>query len=118
MTVAETRGKCKAFIAKIPRDTLIVAILILSSSASFGFGYLAGIDTGQGTVAVMLTDPPSLGATADAAGQFVASKNGTKYYLPSCSGAEKISEENKVWFASAAAAQSAGYAPAANCKGL
>jgi hypothetical protein len=30
---------------------------------------------------------------AQSTGQFVASKNGTKYYLPTCSGANRISEE-------------------------
>jgi hypothetical protein len=108
MNIAETREKCKTFIAKVPRDILIIIVLILSSSASFGLGYLAGTDA----------DPPSPEATAGEAGKFVASKNGTKYYLPSCAGVEKITDANKVWFASAAAAQAAGYTPATNCKGL
>ena len=48
----------------------------------------------------------------------VASKNGTKYYPPDCAGADRISDANKVWFISGAAAMKAGYEPAANCKGL
>lgn len=52
------------------------------------------------------------------AGKYVASKNGSKYYLTSCSGANRIKEENKVWFDSASAAVAAGYGPAANCPGL
>ena len=51
-------------------------------------------------------------------GKYVASKNGTKYYLPNCSGAKRISETNKVWFATAAVAVAEGYTPAANCPGL
>ncbi|MHB8651805.1 MAG: hypothetical protein ACYC8S_01585 [Minisyncoccota bacterium] len=51
-------------------------------------------------------------------GAVVASKTGTKYHLPGCAGAQKISETNKVWFASRADAEIAGYTPAANCKGL
>jgi hypothetical protein len=51
-------------------------------------------------------------------GQFVASKNGTRYYLPSCAAAKRIKEENRIWFASAEEAQRAGYLPAANCPGL
>lgn len=31
---------------------------------------------------------------------FVGSKNGTKFYLASCSWAKRIKEENKVWFGS------------------
>lgn len=49
---------------------------------------------------------------------YVASKTGTKYHLPWCSGAQRIKEENKVWFATKAAAEAAGYEPAANCKGI
>jgi len=50
--------------------------------------------------------------------QYIGSKNGTKYHLPWCSGALRIKEENKVWFASKAEAEEAGYSPAANCKGI
>ncbi len=49
---------------------------------------------------------------------FVASKTGTKYYLPWCGAVSRIKEENKIWFASEAEAQKSGYTPAANCKGL
>ncbi len=51
-------------------------------------------------------------------GKYVASKSGTKYYLPTCSGVKRIKEENKVWFASVEDAQAAGLSPAANCPGL
>lgn len=49
---------------------------------------------------------------------FVASKNGTKYYFPWCSGVDKIKEENKIWFASKEDAKQKGYTPAKGCKGL
>ncbi|MBU1177672.1 hypothetical protein KJ903_00465 [Patescibacteria group bacterium] len=51
-------------------------------------------------------------------GDYVASKNGSKYYLISCSGANRIKEENKVWFDSAEEAKAEGYEPAKNCQGL
>lgn len=51
-------------------------------------------------------------------GNYVASKSGTKYHLPWCSGAQRIKEENKVWFKTKADAEAAGYTPAANCKGI
>ena len=50
--------------------------------------------------------------------KYVASKSGTKYYLPSCSGASRIKEENKVWFASVEEAKARGLEPASGCKGL
>ena len=49
---------------------------------------------------------------------YVASKNSDKYHLPSCSGAKRIKEENKVWFSSQAEAEASGYIPAANCPGI
>ncbi len=51
-------------------------------------------------------------------GQVVASKNGTKYYLPWCGSAARILDKNKVFFASALEAERAGFAKASNCKGL
>lgn len=112
MNIAETREKCKAFIGRVPRDIFIIAVLVLASSASFGLGYLAGIDTEQGSNAA--TQELSLATTTT--GQIVASKNGTKYYLPGCTGADKISDANKVWFTSAVLAERAGYTLSANCK--
>lgn len=123
MTIAEARGKCKDLLAKIPRDILIISILIIASSLSFLFGFLAGRDMGQGSEAppqeTSRTTPQETDLTSQPQdGQVVASKNGTKYYLPSCAGADRISAANKVRFASASAAVAAGYAPAANCKGI
>ncbi|MEN9920815.1 MAG: Metal binding domain of Ada, partial [Candidatus Parcubacteria bacterium] len=48
-------------------------------------------------------------------GEVVASKTGSKYHLPTCPGAKQIKPENLVSFATASAAQAAGYTPAANC---
>jgi hypothetical protein len=106
----------------VPRDVLIIAILILASSASFGLGYMAGRDAGQGTgsggspLAGVASDSPI--TVSSATGRFVASKSGTKYYLPGCAGADRISDANKVWFTSSSVARAAGYEPAENCSGL
>jgi hypothetical protein len=121
MTIAEAREKCKMLVSRIPRDALIIGVLVLASSASFGLGYLTGLDAdrseqmGQGSDVTL--DDLSL-ATTTPGGQIVASKSGTKYYLSSCAVASRISEANKIWFTSAAVAEAAGYTPAANCKGL
>lgn len=48
----------------------------------------------------------------------VASRNGTKYHLPSCPGAKQIKPENKITFSSPQEAEAAGYEPANNCPGL
>ncbi len=59
----------------------------------------------------------STGAVS-AEGGYVASKSGTKYHLPWCSGAKRIKEENKVFFKTKEEAENAGYTPASNCKGI
>lgn len=57
-------------------------------------------------------------STQNSSGIVVGSKNSNKYHYPWCSGAKRISDENKITFASINEARSAGYLPAANCKGL
>jgi hypothetical protein len=49
---------------------------------------------------------------------YLASKSGTKYYLPTCAGAKRIKDENRVWFATVEEAKAKGLTPAANCPGL
>ena len=112
MTIAEVREKCKSALAKVPRDILIISILILASLASFGLGYLAGLDAGGQGSQVLIQ---SLSVTPGAAGTVVASKGGTKYYFLNCTGVSAISDANKVWFISPEAAESAGYTRANNC---
>ncbi|MEZ4104615.1 MAG: hypothetical protein R3B60_05020 [Candidatus Paceibacterota bacterium] len=48
----------------------------------------------------------------------VASKNGTRYYLSTCSGAKRIKPENLITFPTVEAAKAAGYTKAMNCSGL
>ena len=59
-----------------------------------------------------------VGTATEATGKYVASKKGTKYHLPTCSGAKTMSPENKIWFTTKEEAEAAGFTPAANCKGL
>jgi hypothetical protein len=51
-------------------------------------------------------------------GKYVASRGGTTYHLPTCSGAKRISEKNKVYFDTKEEAAKFGYKPAKNCKGI
>lgn len=112
MTIAEVRDKCKALGAKIPRDYLILGVLVLASSLSFMLGYLSGREAGQESAFSITVSPAS---EIGAEGQVVASKNGTRYYPPDCPAAGRLSDANKIWFASPAAAEEAGYAAATNC---
>lgn len=47
---------------------------------------------------------------------YVASKNGKLYYTLNCSGASRISEKNRIWFASSSDAERAGYEFSSSCK--
>lgn len=64
------------------------------------------------------SDTIEQGKTPASKRRYVASKNGTKYHLPTCPGAKRIKEENKIWFDSKTEAEQAGYEPAKNCQGI
>ena len=145
MTIAELAARGKPLLDRIPAAYLTAAAVILAATGGFGLGVLEGRAEGADagiSVSTLATTSPSFvkGAPAAAAaaelaapaasipasapavlpagGQYVASKSGSKYYLPWCGGAKLIKDENKVWFATKADAEAAGYAPASNCKGL
>ena len=110
------RLRCNAVRAALPRDAVILAILLVSSALSFWLGYAAGQGGGDsrqdaGAVSSLESGPIDKQTV-------VASKYGSKYYLATCPGAERITANNRVTFTSAAAAQAAGYSPAANCPGI
>jgi hypothetical protein len=127
----------------ISQDWVLMAILLLTASLFFGLGLLAAKEyqkpkdqlwieqlpaeerAGEVATSSAVTQTPIGGGPAAAVsavqpttGVYVASKSGTKYYLPSCSGAKRIKEENKVWFQTKEEAEKAGYGPASGCKGL
>lgn len=62
--------------------------------------------------------PEKQGTATKETGKYVASKNGTKYYLPACGSAARIKEENKIYFMTKEEAEAAGYSPSSTCKGL
>jgi len=104
------------------KDILVVLVVILTTFASFGLGRLSIID--ESRIPVQIDNSATVFdsiKTADGSieGQlYVASKNGTKYHFPWCSGAKRIKESNKISFSSKEEALKAGYSPAGNCKGL
>jgi len=126
----------KNLLGRVPEGVLTLIIVVLASGASFGLGILAGQDMREGDVIIKereLTEtlpkasPEAVKAATvqipsepaiPAGGQYVASRNGSKYHLPWCAGAKAMNEANKIWFATKEAAEAAGYTPASNCKGL
>lgn len=108
-----------------------IIIILAASAASFGLGRLSAIDDADSEVLYVpaatlqaevlkntLSNDLKEAGVISQNGSFVASKNGTRYYFPWCSGVKQIKEENKVWFQTKEEAEKAGYTPAQNCKGL
>ena len=118
---------------KIFDAALMPAVVVLVGVGAFGLGRLSRIEEAKRPLIIrngsdIAVPVPSVQTAAAAqslpaqagvaTGPIVASKSGTKYYLSTCSGAKNIKDANKVYFASAAEAQAAGYTAAANCPGL
>ena len=140
MTIADPREAGKAFLGRIPADLLVLLVLVLASSLAFGAGILVGKDLAKAEAAdgfwieqlpqelVPAAGGPAAAYSAlsfpapeplgEGSGTYMASKNGTKYYLPTCGSAKRIKPENRIWFATKADAEAAGYGPAANCPGI
>ncbi len=129
--------KVKSFISANKSDLYVAAIIFLVGLSSFGLGRLSvlwptkepirienlesGVQDLEKSTSDGNTDNPSLNSKSqilNSGGKYVASKNGTAYHYPWCSGALRIKEENKIWFETKEAAEKAGYKPAGNCEGL
>ncbi len=143
MSIAYLQEKIKQIGSFIGRkDVYTALIIILVGVGSFGLGRLSGLDKNRSPITLEHMIAEQAAPTASPAGALgssspekvsnenvqekvtqtpleggvVASKNSTKYHFPWCAGAKQIKEENKIWFASAAEAEKAGYTKAGNCK--
>ncbi len=146
--LTETVKKIKEFLGStgdLPRDIFLALLLVFVGFGGFLIGRISVVlDGTQGGLRItekemgygsgMEQQASVLGAAvvssenlADGVGEtavspqtgvYVASRNGTVFHLPTCSGAKRISEVNKIWFATKEEALAKGYRPAANCKGL
>lgn len=109
-------------IPDIPKDIFVLSLIILFSSGTYMLGgvLLKGNRTLQ---ELRVIAPPATKEGSDKGesgrqGIYVGSRSGTTYHLPWCSGALRIREENKIWFTSRQEAETSGYRPAKNCKGI
>ncbi|MBI2054633.1 MAG: hypothetical protein HYT39_00845 [Candidatus Sungbacteria bacterium] len=131
--IAEFIERVKKWGSVYKTDLILGLAVVLISLASFGLGRLSVVWAPHAPIKIeMPSDAIDAGAQVtgdtknDAAvsqavtpvGAYVASKNGSAYYLESCAGANRIKLENKIGFTTEAEARAAGYRPAANCSGL
>ncbi len=111
-----------------PKKSVFIAIIIvLVALTSFGLGRLSKIRENKTPIIIENLSAnietgfrvaPAAETRFQETGNLVASKKGAKYHYPWCSGAQRIKETNKIWFATIEEAKTAGYTPAKNCKGL
>lgn len=133
--LSNTVEKVKRIIETNKTDLFVALIIFLVGMIGFGLGRLSVILPEKEPIVIEnilekdIDLPESEAKTSSshkinaalingAKGQYVGSKSGTAYHFPWCSGAQKIKEENKIWFASKEDAEKKGYRPAGNCPGL
>lgn len=124
--VAESFKKVKEWGRAYASDLFVAAIIFLVGLGSFGLGRLSILWPQKEPITILPPAAAVVGSTAAGSeqpalaspGAYVGSRSGTAYHLPSCPGAQKIKEENKIWFQTKEDAEKRGYHPAANCPGL
>jgi hypothetical protein len=107
-----------------PTAFTIIALVLVALS-SFALGRLSVLEQNREPIrieyadqmATSTADEESIPIQTPPVGGVVASKTGSVYYFPWCIGATKISESNKVWYATEELARTAGLR-AGNCKGM
>ncbi|MEK7133403.1 MAG: hypothetical protein AAB771_01805 [Patescibacteria group bacterium] len=114
-------------------DIFTAGIIVLTAVIGFGLGRLSIIYGQKTPVKIEYSNSDSENSEKNQSAavsealevkpsnkekMYVASKNSDKYHLPWCAGAQRIKEENKIWFASKEEAEKTGYKPAENCEGI
>ena len=133
-TIAGYSEKVKGWCKESKSDLFTASVIFLVGLGSFGLGRLSATwpekepititeETSTDDAVPHGEEKASSPQTASAVkapwqGRFVASRSGKYYYLPSCPGAARIKDANKIWFETQEEAKSRGLAPAANCPGL
>lgn len=121
MSIEHFNQKIKGSLGIELADIAVVAIVISCTLGGYFIGTLGSTHTEMSPVIITDSVPRYENELARSANSthgessVFASKNGTKYYYLGCSGANRIQEQNKVWFASGREAEAAGYTLATNC---
>lgn len=118
VNIAELQGKIKARLDMGLAEWGLFLVVILIGIASFGLGRFSALEDTRPPIS--LTETALAGSPKDLSigGLVVASRTGSVYYYPWCSGASSIKDTNKRWFSDEASAQAAGYRPSKSCQGL
>lgn len=98
------------------KSLILISIIILTATGSFGLGRLSIVEKyrADNDVSIIVPDLKDL-EIDESLFKFVASKNGTKYYPIGCKSASRIKQENKVYFESEDEAELAGLEKTSTC---
>lgn len=126
--IPENHKNIKSFLSENKNDIFLAGSFFLIAVISFGLGRLSfmmenrtekmPVRVEENGAVLGLAGKQGVEGQGNEALLYLGSKNGTVYHLPSCSGAKRIAEENKIWFSSKEEAEGLGYRPAKNCDGL
>lgn len=116
-TIQNFQKKCKLWWEAHENDLFLIAFAVLLSAIFLGAGRLwfAGFYKINSRKIFIEENaflaPPSSVAIKN----FVASINGEKYYPAGCKAADRIKQENRIWFSLSEEARDMGYTPSAQC---
>ena len=124
MSIHTFPSKIKSWAGESRQTLIIIGIIVLVALGSFYLGYMARAEKVQASPVVIncpaeayiqegsLLGKPAVSKSVPVTsgqGVYVASRNGAKYYPTECSGANRIKEENKIYFTTPEQAEAAGY---------
>lgn len=122
-------GNTQGAFFKGPVFYIVVVLLVVAGL--FGLGKLTTLNDNKEPIKIesqaslhskdavaAVQNPSAEPTTVEGGGEFVASKNGKKYFSLTCGAAKTIKAENRIYFATQDEAKKAGYEPSAMCKDL
>lgn len=112
------REKCKIWWEAHERDCFVVFIMILISAIMVGAGRLwftESYEIQSHKIVIEENAFPTHSKQGLGQARFMASVNGEKYYPVGCKAANRIKEENRIWFSSEKEAREMGYTLSAQC---
>jgi hypothetical protein len=125
MILTDISGKIKGIPDISPNIFAILAIILALSGGYFGYSIIEGEYGREGSLRVIsggvaTSSSATTGAdeSIEVKGKYVASRSGSFYYLPTCSGAKRIKEKNLIWLESREEAEARGLKPASGCQGM
>jgi hypothetical protein len=116
--IQEFLNRCKVSLGDGIGEWGLIIVVFLVGFCAFGLGRLSALESAQPPVSVMTGPTLAKPQGMYVGGLYVASRTGSVYYYPWCTGGGNIAPDRQIWFQTTDAARAAGYLPAKNCKGL